>query len=132
MKIKDRLFRRPELFKGQSKFPDSPTIPGQDFTVQEIVRQYTRGIKPLHHYIGDDFSEFQTMSYIDKVDYLKQLSAQNNLAKLRVNEELRKMADQKRQDDLKTQIIAEMRAQSAPPGESQEWVNDSETNESDT
>jgi len=109
MKIKDRLTRRPESFPGQKNFPESPTIPGQDFTVQEIVRLYTRGVKPLEHYIGEDLSQFQNMSFIDKTEYLKNLASQNSITKYRVNERLRQMSDEKKKAELKDQIIAEMR-----------------------
>lgn len=109
MKIKDRLTRRPESFPGQKNFPESPTIPGQDFTVQEIVRLYTRGVKPLEHYIGEDLSQFQNMSFIDKTEYLKQLASQNSLARYRVAERLRAMQEEKKTADIKEQVIAEMR-----------------------
>lgn len=109
MKINDRLTRRPESFPGQKNFPDSPTIPGQDFTVQEIVRMYTRGIKPLEHYIGEDLSEFQKMSFIDKTEYLKELQKTNHLARYRVNERLKQMKHEKETELLRDQIIAEMR-----------------------
>lgn len=107
--IKDRLYRRPETFPGQKNFPPNPTIPGQEFTVQEIVRQYTRGVKPLHHYIGEDFSQFQTMSHIDKVDYLKNLARENSLARYRVQEELTRLRNAKEEETIRARVIEEMR-----------------------
>lgn len=68
---------RPTEFKGQSGFPKSPTIPGQDFTPQEIVRNFVQpAVKPAHFFSKEDLHKLQTMSKLDQLDAYKQLQSE--------------------------------------------------------
>lgn len=68
---------RPTDFKGQSGFPKSPTIPGQDFTPQEIVRNFVQpAVKPAHFFSKEDLHKLQTMSKLDQLDIYRQLQSE--------------------------------------------------------
>lgn len=70
-------YNRPAGFVGQQNFPKSVTIPGQDFTPQEIVRNYVQSaVKPIPIYSNEPIHSYATMNNLDKYD-LARSNAEN-------------------------------------------------------
>jgi len=77
--VRDRLTRKPSVFKGEVNTKRSVTIPGQDITPSEIMRLYARE-RPKPFYSDLNLHEIRSMNIMDKMDFLRNLeqeSAQN-------------------------------------------------------
>lgn len=74
--IYDRFNNKPRS-KGQVFTKKSMTIPGQDLTIQEIMRRYTQGGPVGQVYLEQDISQFDRMDAMEKIDHLRQLQNTN-------------------------------------------------------
>lgn len=101
MKLHNQFKQRPTNFPGLITTGKSVTIPGQDFTPQEIIRSFTQGRHlPETQYIDAPISQFTRMSIQDKMDYLSNLQQTNNEQKKQVELQLSQL---KRQQFLEKQ-----------------------------
>lgn len=101
MKLHNQFKQRPTNFPGLITKGKSVTIPGQDFTPQEIIRSFTQGRHlPETQYIDAPISQFTRMSIQDKMDYLRNLQQTNNEQKKQVDLQLSQL---KRQQFLEQQ-----------------------------
>ena len=74
--IKQRM-QASQQFVGQSFTKKTSTIPGQDLTPQEILRQFTKsGQLGKEYYFSDNISQFEKMDILEKLDYLRDLQQQ--------------------------------------------------------
>lgn len=63
--------------KGRTFTKKSMTIPGQNVTPQEIIRNFTEGSKFREFYTNEPISNFDRMDKLQKIDYLTDLSGRN-------------------------------------------------------
>lgn len=93
LKIRNQFFNQPKDFIGLITTQKSCTIPGQDFTPQEILRNFTQGRHaPEHQFLDAPVHSFTTMSIQDKMDYLKNLAQTNNEQKTQISLKLKQVA----------------------------------------
>lgn len=108
MQLRNQFKLRPKSYIGLTTKGKSVTIPGQDFTPQEIIRSFTQGRNlPPTQYIDAPVSQFARMSIQDKMDYLKNLQRTNNEQKIQVEQQINKLKSAnalKKQQDHEAQL----------------------------
>jgi hypothetical protein len=118
-KIRNQFFNQPKEMPGLFTYKKSVTIPGQDFTPQEILRNFTQG-RHLPHSIFTDIpvDSFTKMNIQEKMDHLRSLSATNKEQKTQVQNQLKKLQEkqnkeiqQKQQEELTEKIKADLKKQ---------------------
>lgn len=112
-------FKNLPVHKGQKFTGKSLCVPGQEVTADEILRRYSQGF-PIPHKVYTDvgIQQFQTLSLIDQLDYLRDLSETNRasaqsvkLAQERVKK-LHEKAQKEAHDALiRQKVIEEMKQQ---------------------
>lgn len=115
-KIKNQFFNKPSVQTGYITHKKSVTIPGQDFTPQEILRQFTQGRHlPDNVFTDVPVDSFKKMSIQDKMDYLRSLTRTNAEQRTQITNKLKslhseftikqqKEAEQKLRDKIKKEI----------------------------
>lgn len=111
--FKGRYAQRPENFPGLITIKQSMTIPGQDFTVKEILRKFVTGV-PIQNatYLDFEKDKFDKMSKIDKADFLQNLSKENMQTSIQINntkQKLQHVLDEKRKLENNMQLEKEIR-----------------------
>lgn len=117
MKIKNQYFNQPDHFKGLTTKGKSVTIPGQDFTPQEIIRSFTQGrVLPQPEFTTVPVHSFMQMNIQDKMDYLKQIRITNQEHKFQVEQKIKDLSKKlhaeeaaKKEKQLRTEIEAQLK-----------------------
>ena len=92
--IKQRM-QASQQFEGQSFSKKSSTIPGQDLTPQEILRQFTKsGQLGKELYFNDNISQFDKMDILEKLDYLRDLKEQTTNQRLSLDLKIKELENQ--------------------------------------
>lgn len=92
MQIRTQFKNRPKSYPGLITVGKSVTIPGQDFTPQEIIRSFTQGRHlPETQFIDAPVSQFARMDIQDKMDYLKNLQKTNQEQQKQVQNQLKQL-----------------------------------------
>lgn len=94
MKIKNQFFNQPRPVIGLLTTEKSVTIPGQDFTPQEIIRSFTQGrLLPNPEFTTIPVHSFMRMDIQDKMEYLKQIRITNQEHKFQVQEKIKQLSN---------------------------------------
>ncbi|WNK13975.1 MAG: hypothetical protein [Microvirus sp.] len=107
---------------GQKFKKKSMCIPGQEITPAEILRRYVQGFPiPEKIYTDIGIQEFRSLTVLDQIDYLRDLSDTNRASSQAVDLAIEKVknakviADKKAHEDfIREKVITEM--QSKNPG----------------
>lgn len=93
--IFDRIFKRPITFKGLHCKPENNVIPGQEVSIQQIVKDWTLKGTTQHIYHEANIHKFQHMDIIEKIDYVNQIKKDNFHKSLEVKNQLSEINKEK-------------------------------------
>lgn len=115
MKQKTVLFKKrygsEHKSPGQKFTKPSVTIPGQDYTPQELWKRFRSGVEiPQQVYSDQNISQFERMSTVDKIDYLQQLKNRNTMAKDAISAQIKSLQEKHKIEELNRRTIEHQNA----------------------